>query len=98
MEHGLEKRRDAVRRCVEAAEMSIPFSNSLGRAAPTRLTTDFWLPGAPQRAVLLCAFRDFRAGSEADGPRTQVRGAIRSALCTLRSEFPTACADAKVCR
>lgn len=68
--------------------MSTLFADPLGRALLTLLTTDFGLPGAPQRAVLLRALLDLRAQAETTGASAQVQGAIRSALWALRSEFP----------
>lgn len=73
--------------------MSILFADPLGRALLTLLTTDYGLPGAPQRAVLLSALQDLRVRAETEGASTQVRGAIRSALWALRAEFPKACAN-----
>jgi hypothetical protein len=74
--------------------MSTLFADPLGRALLTLLTTDHGLPGAPQRRVLLLALQGLRAEAEARGASHQVKGAIRSALWSLRSEFPTAYAAA----
>lgn len=71
-------------------DMSMLFADPLGRALLTLLTTDHGLAGAPQRKVLLRALQDLRAEAEARDASHQVKGAIRSALWSLRSEFPTA--------
>ncbi|MCJ2073224.1 hypothetical protein MKK75_31320 [Methylobacterium sp. J-030] len=70
--------------------MSTLFSDPLGRALLTLLTTDHGLPGGPQRAVLLRSLLDLRTQAETRGASAQVRGAIRSALWALRGEFPAA--------
>jgi hypothetical protein len=78
--------------------MSTLFADPLGRALLTLLTTDYGLPGAPQRAVLFRALQDLRAQAETMGASAQVQGAIRSALWALRAEFPGASVTAAAAR
>jgi hypothetical protein len=70
--------------------MSMLLADPLGRALLSLLTTDFGLPGDPRRKVLLRVLQELRATAEAQGALAQVKGAIRSALWSLRAEFPAA--------
>ncbi|WP_457107152.1 hypothetical protein [Methylobacterium sp. P5_C11] len=66
------------------------LEDPLGRALLALLTSDYGLPGDPQRTVLLHELRHLRDEAEVRGAPAQVKGAIRSALLALRFEFPAA--------
>ena len=66
------------------------LTDPLGRALLTLLTTDYGLPGDPQRKELLRELQELRAVAEARGAPLPVKRRIRSALLALRAEFPAA--------
>jgi hypothetical protein len=64
------------------------LTDPLGRALLHLLTTDYGMPGAPRRRVLLHELQDLHAKAEGQDAPAQVKAAIRTALRTLRAEFP----------
>ena len=64
------------------------LEDPMGRALMTLLTTDHGLPGDPRREALLHKLQKLRVEAEVQGRPAQVRQAIRSALRSMRTEFP----------
>jgi hypothetical protein len=64
------------------------LEDPMGRALMALLTTDHGLPGDPRREALLHKLQKLRIEAEVQGRPAQVRRAIRSALRSMRTEFP----------